>query len=341
MNYNLTCKDCGKQYISSSNSSFCPYCNRNKREYNKICKDCGYTWKSLNFSNEKCPKCGKNNRKNFIMKKYRTCHLICKKCKKEYIGGSAATKCPYCFEENNLSNSVKEFNNLINSGYKDINNGLLIKDIKIGKLKIQKICPICNRKFNINYSSQKYCGYCETYKICKNCNKKYLTYNKENGFCSIRCSNIYRHKYEKFFGNTTNPNNFIKHINKNLKFIPEHTKIIDENNYNFSGIWYKYDPINQIVLDVCLTNNIKEEIKYHFKQIKNKTIEKYLEMSKLNVIEFYYLCDFNTWEEGLQKEMEFALKTNAKYWNPSPGIQAKNTKILIDKIEKENKEREN
>lgn len=180
--YHLICKDCKKEYIANSNSSYCSYCKDNKREYQKVCKDCGFKWKLNNFSNEKCPKCHQNYRKNFKINKVRKCHLKCKICDKEYISGSAKGKSPCCTERNNLSNSIKEFNKLIQNGWEDQKNGLIINKINRGKLKAKKICPICNSEFNLNYSSQKYCGFCETYKICKQCNNKYLTSNKENGF---------------------------------------------------------------------------------------------------------------------------------------------------------------
>lgn len=327
--YHLICKDCKKEYSATSNSSYCPYCKGNKREYQKECKDCGFKWKSNNFSNEKCPKCGQNHRKNFKMNKARKCYLKCKICGKKYISGSAKGQCPYCKEQSNLSDSVKEFNNLIQSGWKDQNNGLIIQNIEKGKLNFKKVCLICKREFNLNYPSQKYCGYCETYKVCKNCNNKYITNNKQNGFCSIRCSNIFRHRKETFFGNNTNLNSYDINMVHPKIYIPEHTKIENLNDYDFCGIWYKYDPENRIVLDVCLTINIKEEIKYHFKQLKLKNINKYLEMSKLNNIEFYYLESFNSWEEGLIKEMNFALKTKAKYWKPAPGLQSHYIKTKI------------
>lgn len=46
-------------------------------------------------------------------------------------------------------------------------------------------------------------------------------------------------------------------------------------------------------------------------------------MSKIENVEFYYLCSFQTWEEALKSEMDFAIKTNAKFWKPAPGLQMK------------------
>lgn len=36
---------------------------------------------------------------------------------------------------------------------------------------------------------------------------------------------------------------------------------------------------------------------------------------------FKFLCNIENWEDGLVKEMDFAEKSSALFWNPSPGYQ--------------------
>lgn len=52
--------------------------------------------------------------------------------------------------------------------------------------------------------------------------------------------------------------------------------------------------------------------------------EKYKNMSKIKEnIKYYILSGIDSWEDGLRKEFDFAVKTNAKYWSPAPGPQVK------------------
>lgn len=352
MIYSLKCKFCGEIYNALSPSQKCSKCGELNNTYKKVCKDCGYNWTSNIPSVEICPKCGGNRRKEFKMIKQRVCNLTCKICGYKYQAGSSKAKCPKCLEKLLESNSVKEFKRLKDDKNCEIhfineNSGILLLPIKDGKMKAEKECLICKRKFKLNYPSQKICGSCYRFSKCKNCDKFYLT-DSTNGFCSIRCSNLYRHKSQIFFNNDKNktkinPNN-IKVRNQKEIYFPKNFKIEEKDFLNFkevAGIWYKVDKKNNIVLDVCLTTDIYEEIKYHQKQIKNPTKQKYIEMSRISEdIEFYFLKEIKDWETGLDEELNFALETDAKYWSPSPFYQTKKySKALAEKIEKENKEK--
>lgn len=354
MVYHLLCKYCNENYNASSTSQRCPYCGKLPNKYQKVCKDCGYEWQSENPAVEKCPSCGGNRRKNFKMIKARKCHLKCQECGHEWIAGSAKSKCPKCLEKSLKSDSVKEFDRLKSFEQSEIKfldgneeQGLILLPINHGKMKADKICQSCNRKFRLNYPSQKYCGRCFKFKKCLECHNFFLTYSDGN-FCSIRCSNIYRHHNERIFGsdNEINPKadyfkifneNFPKNYHKYLEFLQSANpcQIERENFKNFAGkagIWFKLNAETNEILDVLITNDILQEIEFHFKAIQNPIKKKFIEMSKIpaDQIKFYYLCSFDTWSEGLILEMIFAIVNNAKYWSPSPGFQTK----MVSRIRK-------
>ena len=55
---------------------------------------------------------------------------------------------------------------------------------------------------------------------------------------------------------------------------------------------------------------------------KKKKTAKYVELNKWKEsMPFKFLCNIENWEDGLVKEMDFAEKSSALFWNPSPGYQ--------------------
>ena len=182
-------------------------------------------------------------------------------------------------------------------------------------------CNICNRNFYGLGHTSKYCNNCFYIKTCLACANKYLFINKDSLVCGKECSGIYFHKQgykivrnkEYYKDNNLNENSKI-----NLDIKP-FTEINDKNKNDFKGvkvIWFKTTIINNKiqVLDVCITNNILKEIEYHYYVINNKINYKYNQMNQYkDKIQFYYLSDFNNWEEVLIKEFNFTIKTNALY----------------------------
>lgn len=297
---NKICKICGKKFIDDRRFD---YVVNSKID---ICKEC----------ENKLPIAGDSSLKpKFLLR-----------CEKHGLYLSTATNCicPICSKEANRSETVKNFYNMKSNTENIIENGILMLPISYKTSSNReyplKICEQCGRYFRPNNGSQIYCGKCYEILTCPVCKEHFIKFTNENrrGCCSVSCSNKRRNlnivrSCHKF--NIRNP----------IYFIPEHQIINSENlnEFNISGVWYKYDPNENIVLDVCSTLNIKEEVKYHFNSIKNKIKMKYIEMSKIKNIEFYYLCSFQKWEEALKKELDFAMKTEAKYWRPAPGLQMK------------------
>jgi hypothetical protein len=70
------------------------------------------------------------------------------------------------------------------------------------------------------------------------------------------------------------------------------------------------------------TIDIRKEYNWIKKALIYNTSEKYQKLRN-HKIKFLFICDFDSENEGLLKEMAFAMKTEAKYWNPAPGIQSK------------------
>lgn len=63
--------------------------------------------------------------------------------------------------------------------------------MEIKKLKYTKICAICNKEFQSNYSNAKYCtDECRSAKIvnCAHCGKEFDYNQKKSSFCSMECT---------------------------------------------------------------------------------------------------------------------------------------------------------
>lgn len=268
----------------------------------------------------------KNNDKFYNSMKNRKYSLNCK-IHGNYIGNNHTSNCQKCLEEFNKSENVKLYEKLINVKDCIEKDGFLYlnidKSIKNRNYSL-KYCESCNREFRPTTSNQKVCKCCYKVMKCPVCNNKYVVskgYEDQSIFCSIRCSVIKQQK-DGLANKPPRSNNVV--LNNPEIFFPKDSKILDYKKFNkISGIWYKYDPVSNIVLDVCLTNDIYKEIVYHNYQILSPTKQKYKEISKLSKIDFYYLCNIESWEDGLIKEKIFALKTKAKFWSPAPGIQNK------------------
>lgn len=251
----------------------------------------------------------------------------------------------YC-QECSPREKVQLYNKLINNNYiENKNNILILPKSKVDK-NIKKYickCHICQRNFDGLGSTSNYCGNCYYIKTCQACGNKYLSTNENSLVCGQECSGIYFHKQgyitnsnKNFYENNCNLND-----NKNNKNIinidiKPFTEITESNQKDFKdikGIWFKTTIIdNKIqVLDVCLTTNIYKEIQYHFAEIENPSKYKFEQMKKFKNIQFYYLSDFENWNDGLIKEFEFAMKTKALYWSPAPGIQVKMYKEYLNK----------
>lgn len=247
----------------------------------------------------------------------------------KYVGNNRTSLCSKCVYENSLSENVKLFQQLSRDKNNTIKNNYLYVPIDLNvksRINTLKECKSCNRKFKPNSPTQTFCGRCYKILICKNCGEKYIVtkgYEEFSQFCSISCSTQNQQKQGKAFNFKNFKNNKIG--NNPKKIIPKHTEIVDYLDFKgVPGIWYKYDELNKVVLDVCLTYDIYSEILYHNNQMKNPLKQKFIEMSKIKEnIKFYFYSSFDTWEDGLNKEYEFAMKTQAKFWSPAPGIQIK------------------
>lgn len=300
------CSSCNKFFKAGHNFVKCPICNE----------------RSIEKVEHQCESCGKifytaNNLTKIISNRF------CEDCREEYFKSFAVKFCEATLKRNDvyIKNDVVMLPiDLYHKRYRKLQN---------------KICPQCGREFAPDSPNQIKCCCCFIINTCESCGGKYLTSNRLDDSqyyhaCSRSCSVTLQQKY--FGNNLLEYNNNIRSYNLDKDGVkiklPKNQVEINDNNIdnfkNIAGVWFKYDYINYEVLDVMITTNIYEEYKYikHYLDYPFKWKEKELSKIKDN-IKYYWLKDFNTWNEGLDYEMDFALKTNARFWSASPGYQQK------------------
>lgn len=357
------CIRCGKTFIGGNLSLYCKECSYEITHRKCLHCGKEFEIRS-NSKREVCDLCIVGDRNRYIAKctdeEFNSCKYS-KDCSRYFYYGSNAGKIlcskrlsckhglnPIFCQKCSPREKVQLYNEFIKREDKEIidlkdGNKLLIlpnisysefKEINNNKKSYNCSCSLCKRDFIGTGPTSKYCGKCYYIKKCEGCGNYYLTINKDSLVCGQECSGIYFHKENNLNGEFKN-SKIDDHINK-MENVNKYTEITKQNIDLFkekSSIWFKVynnsSNINtnnntNILLDVCLTKNIYEEIKYHNYAIENCVNNKYKEMSEYkDHIKFYFYDSFNTWEEGLIKEFEFAMKYQALFWNPAPGIQIK------------------
>lgn len=333
------CPICKEENFDKNNFGICNNCLKSisgNGRYLLHCHWCNEYWKS-NHNFRKHDKCGKISIKK-----------ICNQCKQEFWTHSSRIEfCKNCGIEFNKSDSVKLYDRLSKLPDSQVKEGFLLIPIDYndefntyGKIFQEKKCSWCDRTFKPYSPFQTACGKCFKINVCKTCGNKFIRCrklennipygprNEKSSYCSLKCNSV--NAYQKSLANLWHIPSTNINTNQSNKFEIENFQEITKENCidfnNLSGVWFKYDPENNIVLDVCLTKNILKEYNWGIEALKNPPNKKYKELSKLNNIQYFYLCSIDSWQDGLEKELNFAIKTNAKYWKPSPGYQAKKIK---------------
>lgn len=302
----------------------CDKCKDNlqgeKKGFIKLCKNCGIYYRAKhNF--EPCPQC---RELIFVVK--------CIKCNEHLRSKHSSTKiCEKCTMDSLKSESVKLYEKLLKKEGSVEKGNILTIPIKENEIfskfrsyNIKSKCTNCKREFFMNSPAHKTCGFCYKINKCPVCEYKHaVTPKRDPIYCSRKCNStiIYKDNSE-FFKHEIQKNK--QSINK--RYETNKTKIDDINykDFNFHGVWYKYESKENKVLDVMITMNISKEYKQVIKNLKTPKTNKYEEMSKkVEFIEFYYYKSFDTWEKGLEIELDLALETEARYWRPAPGYQMK------------------
>ena len=282
------CARCGSLVYVNNSFSVCPNCHKSMIEYDVKCKYCGKIFKS--FSN-------------------------------------TSKICEDCLKDVNKPRSVKRLKSMLSSKNFYLENNIIIAKTNTKQDKRgfkERECLRCGRKFMPVSPRQKVCKKCFIINTCENCGAKFVSSHGGNArFCSPNCS------AKKQIRNSDEEH--IKSINrrieqsKNKINIENYLDICDSNFCNFKGfpgIWFIYSKEKDVVLDVHITTDIADEILKIKKRIEEKRTAKYVELNKWKEsMSFKFLCNIENWEDGLVKEMDFAEKSSALFWNPSPGYQ--------------------
>lgn len=349
-----SCELCGNDFVGKVTQKLCDSCKW-KRTH-ATCTKCGNVFECRNSYKDGfisvCDNCiiGKGRYTDMCSdEQYESCNfkLNCSRyyhytspqshyCKTGICCSHGFRNTVFC-QECSPRSKVQEYNKLKNSLRYSKRFDIYLADIPEfnqldgwyeGRKEYRHICSFCNRPFSSFGPISNWCKSCWHVIECQGCGCKFVSKNKNVLVCGQACSGIYFHK----FGFYKNIELVKKNLSRISRFdldtqdklnISNFTKITKENldDFNVYGVWFKVDRDTGEVLDVCLTKNIYKEYKYHFSAIENKINYKYSELSKYKIDCYFLTNDFNTWEEGLDIEMNFALKTNAKYWNPAPGPQ--------------------
>lgn len=349
------CIKCNKAFIGSNLSLYCKECSY--KMFHKICKNCGKEFELARSDSdiEVCDSCIIGEPKRYVgyckNEIFNNCKFS-KNCSKYFYYDSPKNKIcqkynlckhelnPLYCQECSPREKVQKYNELIKIGQtiKIDNSDMLILQIKDNNANIKtynKTCKCCKREFKGLGPTSNYCNCCFYILECRGCGLKFISVNKNALVCSQECSGIYFHKNDSklILGkNIYNGRNFNINCNLNLE---KFTEITSNNINNFdgiSGIWFKVNASDEgnKLLDVCLTTDIKKEVEYHYWAIESCTNRKYSLIRECkNNIKLYYLCSIDSWEDGLIKEMEFALNNNATLWSPAPG-----QKYLFNNMEK-------
>ena len=313
------------------------------------CSQC-MTYYKTDHNFKKCPNCNLVSLKRYKMK--------CERCNKIFESVNSLsynTHCQECKEEIKKSESVKKYERYLNLKDTIIKDNLLLRPLRFDVHEYRnfsnKICVYCGREYKPTGPRQHSCLNCYNILHCEACNNKYISIcsykdKKEVYYkaCSKSCATKLQNKYG--FSNLTSLENIdnFKNTNNIIKEKPvfvsmkKYTEIDNKNAFDFNniaGVWCKYDIERNIVLDVMLTLNIYKEYNKIMKRLENPTSKKYIEFNKISEnIKFFFVSDIKNWNDGLIKELDFALETKAEHWSPAPGFQTK----LYNELKKEGKQ---
>lgn len=177
------CKNCGKEYHSYKDSS--NFCSKEcMKSYNNILYKCDYCGKDFYIYKNRLEKLQKGIIKHIY---------CCRDCANKAQFTSVEKTCEYCGKKYFITKSFSDIQNFCSRECYD--------NFRTDNAKIfDKICPICNSKFQTNIESQIYCGNeCKGISqqkriecICDNCGKHFnrivseVEKNKKH-FCSKEC----------------------------------------------------------------------------------------------------------------------------------------------------------
>lgn len=281
-----------------------------------------------------------------------------------YLSLSPRTYCPACMAENAKSRAVKMHDELLAdpcNWLENVNGKLLILEPLQEHVKSyngcgERECTICNRLFMQSSPSQKQCMRCHIMQTCEVCGLNFVTSDNHESFvCSLSCNTSRQHKTGALnpLKNAVNMKELMQDVDLSSAFdslgdVQKLDITINEQNvvelqaryeYAFmlsgdgnkkpSFIWCKYDS-NGKCLDVCLTNDLVGEFRYHVQHLESGHPQKFAMMKKHGNIVCKLLYVVSNWNDGLLLEMKHALEHGALYWSPAPGIQ----KRMLNKFNK-------
>ena len=325
----LTCSVCGMEYKYEGNMkhieryktliSVCKSCyEKVKKKYNKpmhmICGSCGeYVGVASQFS--LCPECNKP-----VLPK----ELICEICGDTYTNTHKMVLprqrsiCKNCRTSMRKSASVKEFESLIDSGWKLIKDGTILISPERASLSGDSVCKRCGHSYTKNTHNHMYCGMCKMVKTCEVCGYKFISVDSRVKSCSHSCSTIKRHAdgFDSLGNIKMKPkrNQQVSNLSYNL----DEWMVVDSlniENFKCSGLWAKVS--GNEVLDLMSTTNIYREYNRIQKWLEQKPNQKYEALSQIPNLEYRIitLCDY---EDAMELEMKLAKEIQPRLWSPSP-----------------------
>lgn len=335
----VICKNKFK-FKESKHSTVCDNCYDNTdkslgTKYLVYCNHCDFYY-FCNYNLTACPKC-----------KLHSFKKECVECHKIFIAHHSSVEiCDYCMKPF----SVRYCDQLMNDPNSIIKDGFILLPIEMIEGKLIRECRYCHIEFSVRSGPHVLCGCCYRIRTCSCCGEKYVNTRTnlspvngircKNNVCSRKChsKNIYKTTLSKITPNIDISKERIKSSdlyevsnNLSLNYDLNDLQEINDNNFmsfDYPGLWCKIDAKTNQVLDVCLTQNISTEYRFHKNKILNPHNSKYRKLKKYN-IKCLFIKRLNFWRDGLIDEMKFALYFKAKYWSPAPGKQMKlSSKVL-------------